>query len=103
MMRFVSGSRSAPDWIRTGPRALRDLKRGIDRARFLVDDVTVTLNATGGALLGSMRALLEGSAGASVGESHDALILRMLGLPPADAAEVASRQLPAPAPRADKP
>jgi AcrR family transcriptional regulator len=44
------------------PYAARDLDRGIKAGRFHVDDANVALTATGGALLGMMRAVLRGRA-----------------------------------------
>lgn len=77
-----------------GPFAARDLKRGVKAGRFSVDDPNVALIAAGGALLGVIRAVLQGRAKESAPEDHAALVLRMLGLAPDDAAEVAARPLP---------
>jgi AcrR family transcriptional regulator len=77
-----------------GPYAARDLDRGIAAGRFSVDDPDVGLIAAGGALLGVLRAVLTGRAGADAAESHAALVLRMFGVAPGDAAEVAARPLP---------
>jgi AcrR family transcriptional regulator len=78
-----------------GPYAARDLARGIDAGRFDVEDRELALIASGGALLGVMRAVLEGRATKAAAVPHAAGVLRMLGMTPADAAEVASRPLPA--------
>lgn len=78
-----------------GPQALEDIQHGIDSGRFQVDDIASTLNATGGALLGTTRAVLDGTLGDGAGERHAELVLRMLGLDPAEAAEIARRPLPA--------
>ena len=77
-----------------GPYAARDLDRGVGAGRFRVDDPNVTLIAAGGALLGVLRAVLQGRAGVDAAERHAALVLRMFGLSPEDAAEVAARPLP---------
>ena len=78
-----------------GPYAARDLDQGIATGRFRVDDPNVALIAAGGALLAVLRAVLQGRAdGESVAPQHAAYVLRMLGLSPDDAAEVASRPLP---------
>ncbi len=77
-----------------GARATRDLAAGIDAGRFRVDDLTTTLFASGGALLGVMRAVLERTAGPEAEQAHAAGVLRMLGVAPAEAAEVAARPLP---------
>jgi hypothetical protein len=76
------------------PYAARDLDRAIKAGRFHVDDANVALIATGGALLGVMRAVLQGRAGRDAADHHAALVLRMLGLSADDAAEVAARPLP---------
>ena len=77
-----------------GPYAARDLQRGMETHRFSVDDPNIALVAAGGALLGVLRAVLQGRADAGAPEHHAALVLRMFGLSPDDAAEVASRPLP---------
>lgn len=77
-----------------GPRALRDLERGLDAGRFDFASAGAALAITGGALLGAMRGATEGLLGDDADEVHAAAILRMLGLPPAEAAEVAGRAIP---------
>jgi AcrR family transcriptional regulator len=78
-----------------GSYAERDLKRGVDAGRFSVDDPNIALIAAGGALIAVIRAALEGHAGERAGEHHAAAVLRIFGVPPEDAAEVAGRPLPA--------
>ena len=78
-----------------GPYAARDLDRGIEAGRFQVPDKTVSLLAAGGALLGVMRAVLERRATDNVAVSHAACVLQLFGMTPAEAAEVASRPMPA--------
>ncbi len=77
-----------------GPRAFRDLQHGIEVGRFVVADLSLTVNATGGALLGTIRALLESHLDPGADERHAELVLRMLGLPPEEAAEIARRPFP---------
>jgi AcrR family transcriptional regulator len=77
-----------------GPHAMRDLQRGIDSGRFRVDDPQVALTAAGGALLAVVRAVLQGRADAGKAPHHAACVLRIFGLAPDDAAEVAARPLP---------
>jgi AcrR family transcriptional regulator len=77
-----------------GPYAMRDLQRGIDSGRFRVDDPDVALIAACGALLAVVRAVLQGRADASKAQHHAACVLRIFGLSPDDAAEVAARPLP---------
>lgn len=81
-------------WEALGPRARRDLDRGIESGRFQVADPAVTLSATGGALLGVMRAVLDGQAGERADERHAENILRMLGLTRKQAAMLSSKPLP---------
>jgi AcrR family transcriptional regulator len=77
-----------------GPYAARDLRRGIKAGRFNVDDPAFALTAAGGALLAVVRAMLQGRTQADAAERHAAYILRMFGLAPEDAAEVARRPMP---------
>jgi AcrR family transcriptional regulator len=77
-----------------GPYAAGDLDRGIQAGRFKVDDPAVALIAAGGALLAIVRAVLQSRAKPTAAEHHAAYVLRMFGLPPDDAAEVAGRPLP---------
>ena len=53
------------------------------------------LHATGGALLAVMRAVLDGQAPKDADIHHAEGVLRLLGLPVDEAAEVARRPLPA--------
>lgn len=107
---FVRLARTDPDWgwllVRLdvshsvafsalGPFAARDLRRGLDARRFDVADPAVALNAAGGALLAVMRSVLDGTARADADVHHAEGVLRMFGLEPAEAAEVARRPLPA--------
>ncbi len=72
-----------------GPRALRDIKRGLDSGRLEFDTAEAAFSITGGALLGTMRAVVDGRLGERADEVHAAAVLRMLGLSPADAADTA--------------
>ncbi|MGP4010674.1 TetR/AcrR family transcriptional regulator [Streptomyces sp. 4N124] len=77
-------------------RALRDLRAGMASGRFTALDATVALSALGGTLLSLVelrfaRPDLDGDeAAAELAE----MVLRMLGVPPDDAHEVARRPLP---------
>jgi AcrR family transcriptional regulator len=77
-----------------GPRALRDINSGIDAGRFHVEDPESALFATGGALLGTMIGVVAGVLGERADEAHAAAVLRMLGVPRAQAERVASRTMP---------
>jgi AcrR family transcriptional regulator len=106
---FVSLARTDPNWawllIRLdlshnialaalGPFAERDLERGIRAGRFNIPDKRVAMFASGGALLAVMRAVLDGQAPKHADRHHAEGVLRLLGLPPQDAAEVAHRPMP---------
>ncbi|HEY3729056.1 MAG TPA: TetR/AcrR family transcriptional regulator [Solirubrobacteraceae bacterium] len=76
-----------------GPYARRDLARGIESGRFRVDDPEVALIAAGGALLAVIRTVLQTPADETTAQHHAACVLRIFGLSPHDAAEVAARPL----------
>jgi AcrR family transcriptional regulator len=82
-----------------GERARRDLERGIVSGRFNVADPDVAFLDAAGALLLVMRAVLDGEVGPEADSSHAEGLLRILGLSPEDAAEVAHRPLPKHNPR----
>ncbi|MET8169478.1 TetR/AcrR family transcriptional regulator [Streptomyces sp. NPDC005329] len=78
------------------PRAVRDLETGIASGRFTVGDPTVALTALGGSLLALLelrfaRPDLDADEAAS---NLAEMLLRMLGVPPEDARDVARRPLP---------
>lgn len=77
-----------------GPFARRDLERGIKAGRFKVPNAEVALLASGGAMLGVMRAVLDGRAPKDADRHHAEGVLRLLGLKPEDAADVARRPMP---------
>jgi AcrR family transcriptional regulator len=106
---FVRRARSDPDWgwllvrmdvshnvmlASLGPFAQRDLRRGIKAGRLRVPNERVAMVAAGGALLAVMRAVLDGHAPRDADVHHAEGILRLFGLAPEDAAEVARRPLP---------
>ena len=80
------------------PFAERDLEAGVAAGRFTVSDPATALVVSGGALMGVMRAVLDGRLGPDVGSHHAEAILRSFGVSPADAAEVAARPMPSPSP-----
>jgi AcrR family transcriptional regulator len=106
---FVRRARSDPDWgwllvrmdvshsvvlAALGPFAQRDLRRGIKAGRLRVSNERVALLASGGALLAVMRGVLDGRAPRDADVPHAEGVLRLFGLAPDDAAEVARRALP---------
>jgi AcrR family transcriptional regulator len=76
-----------------GPRALRDIQRGLDDGRFVFDSAEAAVSFTGGALLGTMRGVVDGVLGGDADEIHAAAVLRALGLSRADAVRVARRAI----------
>ena len=78
-----------------GPRLARDIKLGVESKRFAVDDPVAAGLAAGGAILALMAARLHGDIGDDAGERAAALVLRLLGLPAAEARAIAHRPLPA--------
>ncbi|MFE2967192.1 hypothetical protein ACFXKC_26650 [Streptomyces sp. NPDC059340] len=78
-----------------GPHALRDIEKGNASGRFQVDSPLVTLSAVAGSLLDQLKSSAKSEqSGPGAEEEMAELILRMLGLPPEEAHEVARRPLP---------
>jgi AcrR family transcriptional regulator len=77
-----------------GGRLARDLRRGFDAGRFASYDEDTTMAAIGGALLGVMRSKLEGELPRDADRFLAEELLRLLGLRPEEAAEIAGRRLP---------
>ncbi|MET8471465.1 TetR/AcrR family transcriptional regulator [Streptomyces sp. NPDC006422] len=77
-------------------RALRDLQVGMASGRFTTLDTTVALSALGGALLSlvELRFARPDVDGDDAAVNLAEMVLRMLGVPSADAHEVARRPLP---------
>jgi AcrR family transcriptional regulator len=77
------------------PYAERDLERGIGAGRFHLPNRRMALLEAGGALLAVMRDVLDGNAPADADSLHAEFVLRLLGLDPDEAAEIARRPMPA--------
>ena len=107
---FVRRARNDPDWgwllvrlevsqnvlhAALGPYARRDLRAGVTSGRLSVPRERIARHATGGALLAVMRAVLDGQAPKDADIHHAEGVLRLVGLPVDEAAEVARRPLPA--------
>lgn len=78
------------------PRALRDIRAGVDAGRFTVDDPELALATAGGALLG-LGALLRADPDrddAAAADSVTENILRLFGLSAAESRAVCRRPLP---------
>jgi AcrR family transcriptional regulator len=78
-----------------GSRLARDLRRGFDAGRFASYDEETTVAAIGGAVLGVMRAKLTGELPKDADRFLAEELLRLLGLRPGEAAEIAGRRVPA--------
>jgi AcrR family transcriptional regulator len=78
-----------------GPYARRDLERGVAAGRFVVESEPTALLVISGALLAVVRAVLRGEAPDGVAEHHAAAVLRVFGVPAAEAGRVAQRPMPA--------
>ncbi len=74
-----------------GDRARQDIRDGIAASRFTTADPEVTFFGTGGALLLVMRAVLDGDLGDDAGVRHSEGLLRMLGVPDPEVADIATR------------
>jgi AcrR family transcriptional regulator len=78
------------------PRALRDIKVGVDTGRFKVDDPELALAMAGGALLGLGKLLRDNPDrdDACAADSVTESVLRLLGLSAEEAHAVCQRPLP---------
>lgn len=88
---------TAPDGL--APRAMRDVQRAREAGRFDIDDPTVALACTAGALFGVLHLSTINTKPAAIDRASDELarnVLRMFGVPGAEAREIASRKLPRP-------
>ncbi len=74
--------------------AMTDLKTGIRAGRFHVANPQLSLQASGGAMLAVMHALLLGELGEEADSEHAEGVLRSFGLDREEAAEIARRPLP---------
>jgi AcrR family transcriptional regulator len=78
-----------------GPRALRDLGKGRESGRFMIDDPVIALSAVGGAIIGLLQLnTVVTDLDVRAGEQMAELALRMLGLAMDEARELAVRPLP---------
>ncbi len=77
-----------------GPRATRDLRRGIEEGRFEIANLAMTADVVFGALLAAISSYLAGDRSGDQPAQYAELNLRMVGLSREDAAEVCRRPLP---------
>ncbi len=74
--------------------ALRDLHDGIASGEFAVPELEVAWRASAGALLGVIHGVLLGELPGAADTAHAEGVLRLFGVPPARAAQIARRPLP---------
>ena len=77
-----------------GRRLARDIQVGVDAGRFAVDDHPAATLAAAGTVLAICAARLHGTIGADAPERAATLLLRLLGVTPAEARRIARRPLP---------
>lgn len=77
-----------------GPRATRDLQRGLDEGRFDIANLHMTADVVFGSLLAAIHSHLSGDRSGDRPAEYAELNLRMVGLSKQDAAEVCVRPLP---------
>jgi AcrR family transcriptional regulator len=81
-----------------GQRLARDVRIGIERGRFAVDDPTAATLAAGGAILAIIAARLHGDIGDDAPARAAVVVLTLLGLSAKEARRIANQPLPAIAP-----
>lgn len=77
-----------------GPRAARDLQFGVDTGRFQIANIGIATDMTFGSLLAVMRNYLKSDRRVNPSNPYAENLLRMVGLSPIEAAEMANRPLP---------
>ncbi len=79
---------------RVSDAAVKDLRSGRRKGRFSFTNERAAVDVLQGTVLAGMRTMLEGGAGEEHAEAVAMMILRGLGLPSAEAKEIARRPLP---------
>jgi AcrR family transcriptional regulator len=74
--------------------ALSDLQDGVAAGRFVIGEAEVALQASGGALIGVIHAVLRGELPGDAEVAHAEGVLRSFGVPIDEAAKIARRPLP---------
>lgn len=77
-----------------GPRAARDLRKGVASGRFTIPDVDIATACVFGALLSTLHRVLSTEVAPHIDEVYARTMLCMVGLPTDEAQDVASRPLP---------
>jgi AcrR family transcriptional regulator len=93
---LVRTALARPDALRTGlgRRLARDVKSGIAKGRFKVDDPTAAVLAAGGVILALIAGHLHGEIADDAPRRAATAVLQMLGLPASAASALARRPLP---------
>ena len=77
-----------------GPRARRDLLRGVEARRFSIEDLDLATTCTFGSLIASIQLAMESEPRDDRDQIFARAMLRMVGVPAEEASEVAARTLP---------
>jgi hypothetical protein len=77
-----------------GPRAARDLRKGVDSGSFTIPDVEIATASVFGALLSTLHHVVSAPAQDRTDEVFAQAMLCMVGVAPDEARDVASRPLP---------
>ncbi len=77
-----------------GPRAARDLRKGVASGRFTIPDVDIATSCVFGALLSTLHQVLSLEETTHIDETFALTMLYMVGVPAEQARDVASRPLP---------
>ncbi|MFE5704301.1 hypothetical protein [Rhodococcus koreensis] len=77
-----------------GPRAARDLRKGVDSGSFTIPDVEIAKACVFGALLSTLHHVVSVPAQDRTAEVFAQAMLCMVGVAPDEARDVASRPLP---------
>jgi AcrR family transcriptional regulator len=78
-----------------GESGYRDLRRGLETGRFVIDNPEAAAVLLSGALIGALGRRLEGMLGDSDVDDAVEHLLRLLGVPVGEARDIAHRPLPA--------
>lgn len=77
-----------------GPRARRDLLRGVEAGRFSIEDLDLATTCTFGSLVAAIQLAMESEPREERDQLFARAMLRMVGVPADEAIEVAARELP---------
>jgi len=77
-----------------GPRAARDLRRGVEAGRFSIPDIDIATSCTFGALISALHLVLSTDQPEGTDQLFARTMLAMAGVDAREAEEVAARPLP---------